>query len=458
MAWRWAVVLALLLPGAAHAAATVVPPNFEALLSTTLNALHTAGVALAGTLIPLGEQLTGVFFAVMFAWAVIEGTMAGNLEQMFKKLFNQMMIAGIVFEILQGWTDSSGINIFGFVTTGLNQLITPFYPAGGGTPSDTVVGVYWKAIQSIYGILNGVLNDLSTHNPIGGFGGWIKAMFGVGKGMSPLTLLVIAALVIVVVLVCVSILVIALLYSLLYTNLGDFIIYLGMAVGPVFVATLIFPPASHYFNKWLEFVISGGIYKLVAVAMISLLAGVFSSVGAAGTQIVTLASGTFWWNGLGAVFTFVLYSIVLIFWCLFAYFLTKQIAMFAHALAGGVNLHAGSLSSLVPAHLSNLKLSSGKESGGGGSGGGGSGGGGSGGGGGEGGGSGGEGGEHSGAGEAGSAETGKYREMTKQELAENMHKVGAAQEFRDRMHKIKRRKALASMKGGLTDNEEENEG
>ena len=445
----WAGVLALLLPGMAHAAATgTPPPNFEALLTTTLSALHTAGVALAGTLIPLGEQLTGVFFAVMFAWAVIEGTMAGNLEQMFKKLFNQMMIAGIVFEILQGWTDSSGINIFGFVTTGLNQLITPFYPAGGGTPSDTVVGVYWKAIQSIYGILNGVLNDLSVHNPIGGFGSWIKALFGVGKGMSPLTLLVIAALVIIVVLVCVSILVISLLYSLLYTNLGDFIIYLGMAVGPVFVATLIFPPASHYFNKWLEFVISGGIYKLVAVAMISLLAGVFSSVGAAGTKIVTLASGTFWWNGIDAVFTFVLYSIVLIFWCLFAYFLTKQIAMFAHALAGGVNLHAGSLSSMVPAHLSNIKLSSGKKSGGGSGGGSGS----SGGSGGSGG-----GGEHDGEGEADSVETGKYREMTKQELAENMHKVGAAREFRDRMHKIKRRKALASMKSGLTDGEEDGE-
>ncbi len=332
-------------------AAGPVQTPFGAQVSAALSAIHTAGAAMAPTLLPTGEKLLFIFYAITFTWYVYEGMASQQLDVLFKKWISHTMIALIALEMLWGWGDPgnnapdkstllwgwSGIGITNFLIAGMNSLSDQFAP--GGDPANNIINAYYPAIQELINIvftgtaklnqdmaacginplckMSTFFNEISTYAVAAGF-----ALLGAG------------------------LLAIAMIYALFYANLGDFIIYVGLAVGPIFVATLVFPAAQGFFSKWLEFMISGGMYKLIAVVVGTLLGKILLVIGTSTTAMVN-DSATLWVNG-DTFIGFVLTCFLLIFWSLFAYFVTKQIPHFVTALTGGVNIHLNAMSSLAP--------------------------------------------------------------------------------------------------------------
>ena len=336
--------------------------NFKASVVTAINALHTSGINLAPMLVSTGTDLLWVFFAIMFAWNVIEGMLAQQLDVMFKNIIRQILISAIALELLLGWTDGSKLGVAGFLTSGMEQLNTPFYAAGVNNPVNQVIDAYWGAVVNLVKIIPNMWSIATVGGPPGGQT-WIDSMLNGIKVYAEVTLqsitnpvlfwgllIFFVVLVLVVVLSCALTLLLAMVYSLLFINLGDFIIYIGLAVGPIFVATLAFPPATHYFNKWLEFVISGGIYKLIAVVMAALMTPIFANLQTQSANVVGIDSGWFWEVGKN-IGGFTIYGFIMMFWSVLAYFMTKQIPVIVHSLSSGIAIHPGSLGSMPPAFM-----------------------------------------------------------------------------------------------------------
>jgi hypothetical protein len=316
-------------------------PDFGKELYAGLTAMHTAGAALASKLVPVGEQLLGVFFAIMLVWYIFEGMAEQQLDSMFRKIIQHTMLAMIGMELLASWGSPTGLGVAHFLEYGLDELSTAFTQAGD--PSDKVIDVYDQAIQGMFSMVTNDLSNFSLYNVA-------KSAVGGGLGW----MLLMAILTLIVALICVALLMLSMTYALIYINIGAFIVYIGLAVGPVFVATLVFPPAQGYFQNWVNFVISGGIYKLVAVVVGDIMAQVLIEVGKHGSNVAMMANGAGVFSGAFDLLKFLLYSLLLVFWSLFAYFLTKHISNFVHSLAGGINLHMGSLSSLRPSMAGSL--------------------------------------------------------------------------------------------------------
>lgn len=329
----------------------VTSTSFSANVMSGLTGMHVAGALMASILVPTGINLLAVFYAITLVWYVYEGLASQQLDMLFKKMISHTVIAGIAMEMLLGWSDPNsgsisdptgggafkgmGIGIANFLISGMGSLNDAFTTAGD--PADQVIAVFYKAIVGVLSIVDSATANFSSLHIV-------EATVTGGLNM----LLILEILTIAVGLICAGILTIAMVYALFYVNLGDFIIYIGLAVGPIFVATLVLPAAQGFFPKWLEFVISGGMYKLIAVVVGGLWANLFTVVGQSGADIVTLTNGTWLWGTTGAILEFFSYALILIFWSLFTYFITKQIPHFVTALIGGANLHLGSLKSLVP--------------------------------------------------------------------------------------------------------------
>ena len=317
-------------------AAGPVQSPFGAQISAALSAMQTAGAAMAGTLVSTGETLLYVFYAITLAWYVYEGMASQQPDMLFKKMISHTMIALIALEMLWGWTGSGGIGITNFLIAGMNTLGDEF--THGGDPADNVIDAYYPAIQSAIGVIYAGVTHLGADMAV-----CAEPICEIGVFVGEFLLFMVSASF---AMLSAGLLAIAMTYALFFANLGDFIIYVGLAVGPIFVATLVFPAAQGFFSKWLEFVISGGMYKLIAVVVGTLLAQILIQIDASTSTLITDNSTL--WTGGGSLVELVGVFFLLIFWSLFAYFITKQIPHFVTALTGGANIHLSSMSSLAP--------------------------------------------------------------------------------------------------------------
>ena len=441
-------------------AATTIPtisnPAFKQAVVAALNGLHTAGYALRGKLVQTGEELLAVFLALSLGWSIFNGLMAQRLDAMFKDIINELIIALIALVLLWTWTGPGQVgsmSMSNFLTQGLNGLVAPFISpvAAGPNQAVTTQVAEMQIIDDCFAAAGNILSVIPKIWQGTTVGGTIvnmaeNALQGIfiGETTGPGFAIAYIMLVIVISFICALTVLTVMLFGLLYINLGDFIIYVGLAIGPVFVATLALPPIRQMFTRWLDFVLTGVFYKVIAVVVAAFLPPLFAAISTNSTTVVALNSAWIW-DIAKNILGFLLYGAIMLFWSGFTLFLIKQVPTLAHSLIGGTNLHVTHLGAVMPP-LAKKAVSVVKSVAMAGLGA-----------------AGGVAGEASvTAGGASVAAGGadaktEYREMTKQDLAENRHKTGAAQEFRDRMHKIKRRKALASMKGGLTDDEGDNE-
>ncbi|MHB0992215.1 MAG: hypothetical protein ACYC3O_08135 [Burkholderiales bacterium] len=333
------------LPASPNPPANAAQNQFGAQVNAALSAMHTSGAAMATALVSTGETLLYLFYAITLAWYVYEGMASQQLDVLFKKWISHTMIALIALEMLWGWsgTDTTGIGITNFLITGMNVLGDKFITATGGiagsNPADNIIDAYNPAIQELINIVfmgsAKMTNDMATCG--------IDALCEISVFFNEIATYAVAAGF---ALLSAGLLAIAMIYALFYANLGDFIIYVGLAVGPIFVATLVFPAAQGFFSKWLEFMISGGMYKLIAVVVGTLLGQILLVIGTSTTAMVN-DSATLWLNG-NTLTAFILTCFLLMFWSLFAYFITKQTPHFVTALSGGANIHLNSMSSLAP--------------------------------------------------------------------------------------------------------------
>jgi len=308
-------------------------PNVAAIIVNTMSAMNQAGAGLAGKLVSVGEQFAAVLFALMFAWQVLQGIMEQRLDALIRNILALTLSFTIVMMMLNSWGTANGMGIRGFVVDGMNSLSAPF-AQNGADPTDRVVDQYSQAIQACISLIARAVAYLPD--------------FSLDTLSAYLYSLLLVVMISAVAGLCVYTLVIALAFNLLYINQGAFIVYIGLAVGPVFVALLLFPPGNGFFNRWVDFIISGGVLKLVSVLVSALLAALFANLQTSGTQLLQLVTQQAIQTGTFDVTGFLAWCLEMLFWAFFSYQLVKEIPSFAHALSGGARGGITSLANVIP--------------------------------------------------------------------------------------------------------------
>ncbi len=323
------------------------PPDLASIIVTTMSAMNSAGASMAGKLVHTGEQLSAVLFALMFAWQVIQGIMAQRLDALMRNILSLSLTFAIVMLMLGSWGSNSGMGIRAFVVDGMNSLSATFAPSDAD-PTDRVIDQFGLAIGDCVTLMSRAV----AYMPPFRLDDLAASMYGLG----------LVAIIAIVAGTCIYTLVIALAFSILYINQGAFIVYIGLAVGPVFVALLLFPPANGFFQRWVDFIISGGVLKLVSVLVSALLAALFGNLQTSGTQLLQLVTRQAIESGSFDITGFLAWCLEMLFWAFFSYQLVKEIPSFAHALSGGARGGITSLANILPGGIDTMLAGKGKES------------------------------------------------------------------------------------------------
>ncbi len=342
-------VLAVFLPGIVQASTTVVsgsPPDLASIIVTTMSAMNSAGASMAGKLVHTGEQLSAVLFALMFAWQVLQGIMAQRMDALIRNILSLCLTFAIVMLMLGSWGSNAGMGIRAFVVDGMNSLSAAFAPSGAD-PTDRVIDQFGLAIGDCVTLVSRAV----AYMPPFRMDDLAASMYGLG----------LVAIIAIVSGICIYALVIALAFSILYINQGAFIVYIGLAVGPVFVALLLFPPANGFFQRWADFIISGGVLKLVSVLVSALLAALFGNLQTSGTQLLQLVTRQAIQSGSFDITGFLAWCLEMLFWAFFSYQLVKEIPSFSHALSGGARGGVTSLANILPGGVDTMLAGKGKE-------------------------------------------------------------------------------------------------
>lgn len=60
--------------------------------------------------------------------------------------------------------------------------------------------------------------------------------------------------------------------------LGDILVFIGLAIGPILIPWLLWEASEFLFNGWLKFMIAAGLIKVVSAAMLKLTQGVLGGL------------------------------------------------------------------------------------------------------------------------------------------------------------------------------------
>lgn len=296
-------------------------------ITTVMGTIHQAGGKLAGALLPMGKGLLAILTGIGLAWAILTGMMAVSLEKSISQMLNILVYAGFATAMLLGWGgagDANSIGVSSFFFQGMDAISSAISEASGSGSSsdvtDLVVTNSFNAITSMFSLVGAVM-DIKTGGGIFNLG---PVFLGVVSG----------ALVVIVVLVGAGILAITMALTLVYYNMGTFMIYIGLAVGPLFVAMMVMKSTFGYFEGWLQFMLGAAMYKIVGLIMTILTAAIFDSLAEQAADLAIDAATTD-----GGVLAF---SIVILaaFWAVMAFMMAKQIPSIATSLVGGANLRA----------------------------------------------------------------------------------------------------------------------
>jgi type IV secretory pathway VirB6-like protein len=243
------------------------------LIQTMLSEVTCASMALSSNLISEGHDLLAVLLLVMVTFHLLLALLGADWGSTMVDLFRLFIKAAVVTYLLNFWSS----DVVNFFTTQFDKLADK--ASGGASGAGQALAMGWKAIEEIFGIgtaVDCVKPGATGDGPPcrdGNYG--ISDVFKLIGDLPSMLLKLIAAIYVVGMMVGYVV--------VMFT--GVVVLGLGMAVGPILIPCLVFPPLENLFSNWLGFMITGGFYKIVGAIVVGIMTAMFSVLGLIASEV-----------------------------------------------------------------------------------------------------------------------------------------------------------------------------
>lgn len=263
------------------------------IINTVTQSIASAGAAMAGNLLAAGTALAGGLAVVMLGWNILLWLLDSRVEEVFGNAMRLVMKGAIVTWILLGYVNTmAGLNVKQMFTSGMNEIAATM--TGEASPSDTMstgVSILFKSMVTVKNGIFSAKDDpaASTAMPAGTADQVIEFFKSITpQNMLRLLMKLLLGLIVIVILG------ITLGVYVLVNLLGDILVFLGLAIGPILIPWLLWEASEFLFNGWLKFMVAAGLIKVAAAAMLKLTQGVLEGLTTAskvvGASMLTDAS------------------------------------------------------------------------------------------------------------------------------------------------------------------------
>lgn len=237
--------------------------------TTFFTVMQHAGQAMYGRLVPQGYEIVGTLAFIMTAWYLLNLLLGDGFVDFASNMLNMVIKAAVVLVMLGGWTSQLQTLIVNNTESMAQTLSGGTFDAG--TPVHTLLTTADILLRS--------QDRKELDKPPASAGstlGAIASMVTSGGFWANLASLFVSWLI---TFLAILLLVICTFIYMAVVQMGSFLLALAFGIGPVMVAWYVFPPMDFLFNGWIKFTIGAAFYKLVAMAMMTILAVGMPQIG-----------------------------------------------------------------------------------------------------------------------------------------------------------------------------------
>lgn len=260
-------------------------------------------------LVPMGKDLLYAFLGISIVWLGIKFSLGADRSEIISNLLDLILKWGVAAWLLRDYATWGG-----WISSGFDVVISNF---GGVTEAGAVESLVKIALSVLAGVW-GVAGEAAKAVSISSF------------ATIPVFLITIITLGIVVIVFGRAMLI----ASVIILAASIFFNVLWM-LGPLFIPFVIGWIFSPVFNNWLSYLISAGLYKVVAAALIMAISAFLEATDLKSMTIENSQNTVGFFGSNASDYSFNLLSIImLLFFALTIEFLAKQIPAIASGLAG----------------------------------------------------------------------------------------------------------------------------
>lgn len=260
-------------------------------------------------LVPMGKDLLYAFLGISLVWLGIKFSLGADRSEIISNIMELILKWGVAAWLLRDYSTWGG-----WISSGFDVVIANF---GGVTESGAVESLVKIALSVLAGVW-GVAGEAAKTVSITNLG---------SVGVFLITIITLAIVVIVfgraMLIASVIILAASIFFNVLWM------------LGPLFIPFVIGWIFSPVFQNWLSYLISAGLYKVVAAALIMAISAFLEATDLKSMSIENSQNTVGFFGSSASDFSFNLLSIMmLLFFALTIEFLAKQIPAIASGLAG----------------------------------------------------------------------------------------------------------------------------
>lgn len=237
-------------------AATHIQKSFEKIRQDGKDVANNSGIRKLATIFAF---FFGTIALALPAFRIVMG--AG--ESAIEEFVSALLVVGIFVGFMQAGNYSKLVSALASMMTDLaNALFT-----NGKDPVDQIADI-------VKATIDGFLQNLPT-----GLGD-----FAMNVGYF--------IMIIVMGLAAILAMIVALFFIMIYINIGNVLMAIAMALGPIFVACGVWKVTRTYFDKWLNFLIIAGFYEIVSKLLLVLIAktALLTKLDTAGSAMIAQAN------------------------------------------------------------------------------------------------------------------------------------------------------------------------
>ncbi|WP_321943718.1 type IV secretion system protein [Paraburkholderia tropica] len=238
--------------------------------NSMFSAIQSSAKSLSGTYISEGETIAYDLGLFMETWFVILFLLGSGLSELWVKTLGMLIRLGIVLFMLTNWT---GTTYTFFVTntqtaankiTGTTLSITSMMNQLSTTVVDVFSATRTKAAEACETTTSSSGTESQSCPDTSSVTGALKSIWTYIKN-SPLIFVTLM-------LKCLCILMLIAMMALIaaFVQIGSVLLGVAFVIGPLLVPWLVMPFTEFLFTGWLKFTIAAGLYRIVAVILITM--------------------------------------------------------------------------------------------------------------------------------------------------------------------------------------------
>ena len=224
----------------------------------------------------LGLQILALGLGIQLAWTGVKTMMSGKgLSELLGEWIPIMISAGIILAFIAPDPNYPNMNPLLGIDKMMDYVASAISSAAGAGNSELKVDTVPNIVQTAFNITFSAIGDLST---IRGQTGSID-ITGLLQGI------VIGIMNALAILISIVLVIGAMCAYMANAIMSIISIKLILALTPVMVPFLIFPPTTWIFDSWIRFFLGAGMLKIVGAFMLGLTSGMFDTLNTLSKQI-----------------------------------------------------------------------------------------------------------------------------------------------------------------------------